>query len=61
MPGDPEKKQSSRVRGLLYAGLVAGLLAIAGGLTGTGVLITLGAGSLICILIMLPWCVGSSD
>ena len=59
--GDHRTEQSSRLRNLLYAGLTAGLLAIAGGITGTSVLISLGAGSLICILIMLPWCVGSSD
>ena len=61
VPGDGKKDQLSRLRILLYAGLTAGLLALAGGLTGTSVLIAVGAGSLICILIMLPWCVGNSD
>ena len=50
---DHRKEQASRLRILLYAGLAAGLLAIAGGITGTSVLISLGAGSLICVLIIL--------
>ena len=60
-PGDHRTERSSRLRILLSAGLTAGLLAIAGGITSTAVLISLGAGSLICILIMLPWFVGGSD